>query len=204
MKNNFYTRFGKRGFDLLIAVPGLFLLSPFLLSIAFIIKITDPGPVLFIQTRIGKQFRPIRIYKFRSMLPGAEKQGAGITVAHDLRITRIGKILRATKMDELPQLLNVIKGDMSFVGPRPEVAEFVTLFKADYEDILKVRPGITDYASIEYRHEEDILTAYEDIRSGYIKEVLPAKIKLYKKYLQEISFLTDSKLIFMTIRKIFS
>jgi lipopolysaccharide/colanic/teichoic acid biosynthesis glycosyltransferase len=204
MPNNFYKRYGKRALDLVIAVTGFLLLSPFLLLIALLIKLTDHGPVFFIQRRVGREFNPITVYKFRSMKAGADREGIKITGRNDTRITRTGKLLRALKLDELPQLLNVIAGDMSIVGPRPEVEEFVTLFKEDYKHILSVRPGITDYASIEYRDEESVLAGYEDIRSGYIKEVLPAKIILYKKYIEELSLLTDLKLIFLTVRKIFT
>jgi lipopolysaccharide/colanic/teichoic acid biosynthesis glycosyltransferase len=203
MPNNFYRQYGKRALDLVITVPGCLLLSPFFLLVALLIKLSDHGPVLFIQQRVGRDFKPITLYKFRSMRVGAHEEGKNITGKNDPRITGIGKHLRKLKLDELPQLLNVINGEMSLVGPRPEVEEFVTVFKKDYEHILSVRPGVTDYASIEYRHEESILAGYDDLRSGYIKEVLPAKIILYKKYIQEMSLLTDIKLILLTIRKIF-
>ena len=138
------------------------------------------------------------------MVDDAERQGASITARGDMRITRIGKILRKKKIDELPQLFNVLKGDMSLVGPRPEVPEYVELFRKDYEKILKIKPGITDFATIEFRDEEDVLKKYSDPEDGYVKEVLPRKIELYKRYINEMSFSTDMKLIFKTLWRIVS
>lgn len=136
------------------------------------------------------------------MYIGADSKGGLITVAGDPRITRVGKIIRKYKLDEFPQLLNVFKGDMSLVGPRPEVKKYVDLFWDDFKDILKVKPGITDFASVEFRNEEEILKKYQDPEKAYIQEVLPQKIKLYKKYINEMSFTTDLKLIFLTLWRV--
>ena len=138
------------------------------------------------------------------MVDDAERQGASITARGDVRVTKVGNLIRKTKIDELPQLYNVLKGDMSFVGPRPEVSRYVELFKEDYIEILKIKPGITDYATIEFRDEEDVLKKYANPEEGYIKEILPRKIELYKRYISETSFSTDIKLIFKTLLRIFS
>jgi lipopolysaccharide/colanic/teichoic acid biosynthesis glycosyltransferase len=141
----------KRTFDIVAAALGVVILSPLLLMAAVLVKLSSPGPVFFQQERIGKGFRPFLIYKFRTMRPDAPATGMLITVGNDPRVTRIGRLLRKTKIDELPQLINVLKGDMSLVGPRPEVPKYVELFRADYDEILRVRPGITDLASLKYR-----------------------------------------------------
>jgi len=138
------------------------------------------------------------------MVDDAGKQGASITARGDTRVTKVGDLIRKTKIDELPQLYNVLKGDMSFVGPRPEVSKYVELFREDYIEILKIKPGITDYATIEFRDEEDVLKKYANPEEGYIKEILPRKIELYKRYISETSFSTDIKLIFKTLLRIFS
>ena len=151
---------------------------------------------------MGVNFKPFLLYKFRSMVADAPQKGLAITTGGDPRITKVGRFLRKTKIDELPQLINVLKGDMSIVGPRPEVAKYVEMFREDYQEILKVKPGITDYATIEFRDEEGVLKKYRDTEDGYIHEVLPLKIQLYKRYLKDKSFLTDMKLIFLTLWKI--
>lgn len=187
----------KRTFDVLAAAGGLAVLGPLLLLCAVAVKVTSPGPVLFRQERMGVGFRPFRLLKFRSMTHGA--RGAQVTSAGDARITPVGRILRKTKLDELPQLVNVLVGEMSLVGPRPEVRRYVEAFRDDYARILAVRPGITDFAAIEYRDEERILAASADPERAYLDEVLPAKIRLYNKYLERRSFLTDLTLIFRTL-----
>ena len=197
--NGFYIKYGKRILDILASLFGLIILSPFLLFITLLIKLSDPGPAFFTQIRIGQDFKPFRLIKFRSMVVDADRMGALVTSGDDPRITRIGRFLRKTKLDELPQLINVLRGDMSLVGPRPEVAKYIDVYRDDYKEILQVRPGITDYGAIEYRHEEEVLKQYKDPEEGYIKEVLPAKIKLYRKYISEVSFFTDMRLIFRTI-----
>jgi lipopolysaccharide/colanic/teichoic acid biosynthesis glycosyltransferase len=146
----------KRVFDIVFASLGLLCLSPLLLPVALLIKLDSPGPVFFRQERMGRGFRPFRIYKFRTMVRDAPRHGGPITFGADPRITTVGRALRKTKIDELPQLINVLRGQMSFVGPRPEVRRYVELFREDYEDILRVLPGITDLASLKYRHEESM------------------------------------------------
>lgn len=160
------------------------------------------GPVFFIQKRVGRNFKTFNLYKFRTMAVDAPQKGLFVTARNDSRITRVGRFLRKTKMDEIPQLINVLKGDMSLVGPRPEILKYVLMFKNDFKEILKIKPGITDYAAVEFRDEENILKKYKDTEDGYIKEVLPVKIKLYKRYLRDKSFITDMKLIFLTLWKI--
>ncbi len=202
MRSSFYINRGKRVFDFLATSVGLIFLIPLFLIVAILIKLQDRGPVFFRQKRVGKDFKPFYIYKFRTMVVNAEKIGPPITKGEDPRITPLGKFLRKFKIDELPQLFNVLKGEMSLVGPRPEVSKYVELFKEDYKKILKIKPGITDYAAIYFRNEEEILKKYPDPEEGYIKEVLPKKIKFYHQYLANISFLTDLKLIFLTLWKI--
>jgi len=202
MRNKFYTLYGKRFFDLAAAISGLIFLVPVLASVALLIKIIDGSPVFFVQKRVGRNFKIFNLVKFRSMAPGAETKGWIITAGDDPRVTRLGGFLRKTKMDELPQVFNVLKGDMSFVGPRPEVEEYVNIFRRDYEEILKARPGITDYASVIFRDEENVLKCYNNPRKGYVEDILPQKIALYKQYLKEAGFLTDTRLIFLTLVKI--
>ena len=192
----------KRLFDIFFSLAGIILLSPLLLLVALLVKLDSKGPVFFRQERIGLGFKPFRIYKFRTMVADAFLNGPLVTSVVDRRITRVGRFLRRTKIDELPQLLNVLKGDMSLVGPRPEVAKFVELFIDDYREVLEVRPGITDFAALEYCDEEDALKKYADPEEGYIREILPAKIRLYKKYLRERGLITDIKLIILTITRI--
>jgi len=204
MPNNFYTKYGKRIFDVATSIIGLIVLLPFFIIIAILIKLNDKGPIFYKQKRIGQNFKPFELLKFRTMIVNADKIGPAVTKDGDPRITKIGKFLRKTKLDELPQLWNVIRGDMSIVGPRPEVEKYIQYYKDDYKEILKVRPGITDYATIKFRNEEEILSKYDDTESAYIKYVLPEKIKLYKTYIKEISFLTDLKIIFWTLWRIVS
>ena len=192
----------KRLFDIIASSIVLILLMPLFGIIAILIKLKSPGPVFFAQRRIGRNFRPFILCKFSSMVTHAQKNDINITVEGDPRITKIGKLLRKTKMDELPQLWNVLKGDMSIVGPRPEVEKYVEMFMNEYQEILQVRPGITDYATIEFRNEEDILKKYSYPEEGYIKEILPRKIELYKRYLKDRSLSTDIKLIFLTLWKV--
>jgi lipopolysaccharide/colanic/teichoic acid biosynthesis glycosyltransferase len=191
----------KRLFDFVIALIGIILCLPFFAIVAVLIKFDSEGPVFFTQKRIGKDFRPFRIYKFRTMYSDAGNRGPRITVSGDSRVTRIGKLLRRHKIDELPQLFNVLKGEMSFVGPRPEVGEYVHLFKSDYKKLLKIRPGITDPASIEYAEEERILSHANDWEEEYRKRILPNKIRLSLEYLENRSFMNDLRLIFKTLLK---
>lgn len=190
----------KRGLDILVAACGLALLSPLFLIVALAIKADSAGPVLFRQERIGKGFAPFWMYKFRTMVKDATKRGGLLTSACDARITSVGRILRKTKVDELPQLINVLKGDMSLVGPlRPEVLQFVELYRCDYAPLLSVAPGITDMASLKYSDEQALLAKFENPEEEYILRLLPEKIHLGKQYLRQSSFIFDLALIGKTL-----
>ncbi len=190
----------KRLFDVVCATTGVLLLMPLFCLIALWIKMDSPGSVFFRQERVGRQGRVFRIYKFRTMCRDAEARGRQLTVGEDLRITRSGRMLRRLKLDELPQLLNVIKGEMSLVGPRPEVPKYVDLYpKAVRERVLSVTPGITDFASIEFKDENAILGRASDPEKAYIEEVLPVKLNYYERYVNERSLCLDFKLILATL-----
>ena len=189
----------KRAMDIAISTAALCVLWPVFLLIALAIVIDDPGPVFYRQVRVGRGGRPFRIFKFRTMVVDADKKGLSITVGRDSRITRVGAFLRKTKLDELAQLLNVLCGQMSFVGPRPEVPRYVELYTPYQRQVLLVRPGITDYASIAYRNENDLLAGADDPERMYIETIMPDKIELNMKYLREISPLADVRLILKTI-----
>ena len=189
----------KRAMDIAISAAALCVLWPVLLLIALAIVVDDPGPVFYRQVRVGRGGRPFRIFKFRTMVVDADKMGLSITVGRDSRITRVGAFLRKTKLDELAQLLNVLCGQMSFVGPRPEVPRYVELYTPYQRQVLLVRPGITDYASIAYRNENDLLAGADDPERMYIETIMPDKIELNMKYLREISPLTDVRLILRTV-----
>lgn len=191
----------KRSFDIISSLAGLILLIPFFIVVSILIKVDSKGPVFFAQERIGKDFRPFRILKFRTMVHG-DNNGPLITTREDKRITRIGKYLRRYKIDELPQLFNVLKGDMSLVGPRPEVKKYVDLFESDYRKILTVRPGITDPASIRYSNEEELLSQSPDHEEAYIKSILPEKINLSLEYVNNHTMMRDIMIILETIFKI--
>ena len=180
----------------------MFVLSPLLALIALLVKLDSPGPVFFRQERIGLGFRPFRLFKFRTMAVDAPERGPAITAGGDSRVTRVGRRLRRTKFDELPQLINVLRGEMSLVGPRPEVRKYVEIFRRDYEEILAVRPGITDYAAIEFHDEEKVLARFENPEEGYVREVLPRKIALYREYLARRGFWVDLGIIFRTVLRI--
>jgi lipopolysaccharide/colanic/teichoic acid biosynthesis glycosyltransferase len=197
-----YARYFKRIFDFVTSLCGLIVLSPMFIVVAVLIKKEDGGRVFFRQTRVGQNGKLFKIYKFRTMVENAEKMGARVTRGDDPRVTKIGKVLRKYKIDELPQLVNVLKGEMSLVGPRPEVPEYVNAYKKDYEKILKVKPGVTDFAALEYIDEEGLLKDTEDPEKVYLEKILPEKMKYYEKYIREISFLTDLKLILKTILRI--
>ncbi len=175
----------KRSLDILGAGVGLIFFFPFLAIIAAAIKLTSPGPVFFRQERVGHHGRIFRIYKFRSMRADSHLRGARLTASDDQRITRLGAFLRRHKLDELPQLINVVVGDMSLVGPRPEVKEFVDLFPGEYARILKVRPGITHQGTLMFRNEEDILAGTADPRALYLRFVMPLKLKIYQDQLEQ-------------------
>jgi lipopolysaccharide/colanic/teichoic acid biosynthesis glycosyltransferase len=190
----------KRGVDILAAVLGLIILAPLFVLVALLIKADSPGPVSFRQERIGKEFRPFRIYKFRTMVQDAPLRGGALTASGDPRITRVGKILRRAKIDELPQLINVLKGDMSLVGPlRPEVRHYVELFRRPYESILTMRPGITDLASLKRPNEQGILAAFEDPEEEYVRHLLPEKLQLGEEYLRRSSLVFDLTVIAKTL-----
>ena len=191
----------KRIFDITLSLLGLIILLPFMLIIAILIKIDSKGPIFFKQIRVTKGEREFKILKYRTMRVGSDKYSQ-ITVGKDKRITKIGSFLRKYKLDEIPQLINVLIGDMSLVGPRPEVPKYVALYTDEQKEILKVRAGITDYASIEFSDENDLLASEKNPEEAYIEKVMPKKIELNKKYLSEISVLTDIKIILLTIKKI--
>lgn len=192
----------KRMMDIAVSAAALCVLWPLYLIIALAIVIDDPGPVFYRQVRVGRGGKPFRIFKFRSMVVDADKKGLEITVGHDRRITRVGAFLRKTKLDELAQLINVLCGQMSFVGPRPEVPRYVELYTPYQRQVLLVRPGITDYASIAYRNENDLLDAAQDPERMYIEQIMPAKIELNMKYLREISPAADIRLILKTVEAV--
>jgi lipopolysaccharide/colanic/teichoic acid biosynthesis glycosyltransferase len=193
----------KRLFDIVVSSLGLVLLSPLMTGAALLIKLDSKGPIFFRQERIGKGFRAFYIFKFRTMVQDAPHKGGPLTAGDDPRVTRVGRFLRKAKIDELPQLINVLKGEMSLVGPRPEVRPYVELFPKDYEEILKVRPGITDLASLKYRDEAVTLQRAENPEDEYLRRVLPDKIRLAKEYINKASFSFDLKLILRTIFKLF-
>jgi lipopolysaccharide/colanic/teichoic acid biosynthesis glycosyltransferase len=191
----------KRLFDLICAGAGLLLLSPLLLGIALWIKLDSAGPVFFRQQRVGRFGVPFRIHKFRTMQDDASALGPQLTVGADPRITRAGRVLRAAKLDELPQLLDVIAGTMSLVGPRPEVPRYVALYPSALRDkVLSVRPGITDPASIAYRDESALLAAASDPERVYVEQVMPAKLRFAAEYVEQRSMFGDLRLIGATLR----
>jgi lipopolysaccharide/colanic/teichoic acid biosynthesis glycosyltransferase len=187
-----------RVFDVACAAAGLLLLLPVLAAIAAAILWDDGAPVFFSQTRVGRRGRPFRIWKFRTMRAGS--RGSAVTAAGDARVTRTGAVLRRFKLDELPQLFNVLKGDMSLVGPRPEVPEYVELEAPIWQAVLQVRPGVTDLATLLYRDEERLLGSAGDPNELYRETVLPAKLMLNLGYLHSRSFPRDLTLILLTIR----
>jgi len=190
----------KRIFDLLLVIPGLIVLSPVFLLIFFLISRDSDGPILFRQKRVGLNGQVFNVLKFRTMIVNAEQKGAKITTSGDSRITKTGCWLRKYKLDELPQLINVLKGDMSLVGPRPEVPEYVEFYTDEQKKkVLSVLPGITDRASIEFRNENDILKNSKDPVQDYKEKILPIKLDYYEKYVEERSLWLDLKLIIKTI-----
>ncbi len=194
----------KRIFDFCASLSGLVLLSPLFLLIAISIKRDSSGPVFFRQTRVGRQGQPFRIHKFRTMATDAPANGLQLTVGADPRITRTGYWLRKYKLDELPQLIDVLRGKMSLVGPRPEVPKYVEHYPPDVKQIvLSVRPGITDNASIEYRDENDILARSDDPEREYIEKVMPVKLEYYRRYVKERSMSGDLAIILRTFGAIF-
>ncbi|MGO9086146.1 MAG: sugar transferase [Candidatus Sulfotelmatobacter sp.] len=185
-----------RTFDVFCAALGLLLLSPLFCAIAVAIKLGDGGPVFYKQIRVGRSFRSFRIWKFRSMVVDADRGGL-LTAPEDSRLTRVGRWLRQYKLDELPQLFNVLKGDMQFVGARPEVERYVQMFRPQYAVILQERPGITDPATLAYRREEQIFSATR-MEQQYVEEILPAKLKLSLDYQMRRNLLSDVRILFQT------
>jgi lipopolysaccharide/colanic/teichoic acid biosynthesis glycosyltransferase len=191
----------KYAFDLFAATVGLMALTPIFLCIAVVIKIDSPGPVFFRQERVGRQGRPFRIHKFRTMRTGAEQDGK-LTVASDPRVTRVGRYLRKMKLDELPQLFDILSGSMSLVGPRPEVPRYVALYPPEVRQIvLSVKPGVTDPASIAFRNESEMLDC-DDPERLYIDRIMPAKLAHYVDYVRTRSFVGDLRVIVRTIEVI--
>ncbi|MBK7683650.1 MAG: sugar transferase [Bacteroidetes bacterium] len=193
----------KRLFDLLVSLIMSVLLSPLLLVLALAVKFSSKGPAFYMQERIGKNQIPFRIFKFRTMFLDADKKGLITVGGRDPRVTRVGYFLRKYKLDELPQLFNVVLGEMSLVGPRPEVKRYVEMYSVEQKKVLEVKPGITDYASIEYANENELLGKAKDPEKMYVEEIMPAKLKLNLRYVEEKSFFVDLKIIFRTAMKIF-
>ncbi len=193
----------KRVFDIICSAVGLLILSPFLLIMAVFVKLSSPGSIFFNQTRIGKNGKPFQLVKFRTMHTGSHRNGLLTIGDQDRRITRIGKFLRKYKLDELPQLWNVLHGEMSIVGPRPEVAKYVALYTLQQRDVLLVKPGISDFASITFVDENQLLGRVNNPENYYIHEILPKKLSLNLKYIESQSFFTDLKIIWFTIKALF-
>jgi lipopolysaccharide/colanic/teichoic acid biosynthesis glycosyltransferase len=190
----------KRLFDMIISACGLVLASPIMLAIALAVRFESSGPAFFRQTRVGRGGKPFTILKFRSMYFSPESAGGPLTAANDRRVTTVGSFLRRTKLDELPQLINVLKGDMSLVGPRPEVPRFVEEYPDDLRNIiLSVRPGITDEASIEFRNEDQFLGESGDAETRYVQQILPRKLELYARYARGNTLLGDLKILMRTL-----
>lgn len=188
----------KRILDIMMSALGLVILSPILFVLAAWIKMDSPGPVFYRGVRAGRHGRPFRIYKFRSMVINADRIGGPSTPADDPRVTKPGRFIRRYKLDELPQLVNVLKGDMSFVGPRPEVMQYVALYSVDEQNILSVRPGITDWASIANPDEGALLAGAADPEKTYLEQIRPQKIRLQLKYVKNQSLLGDLKILLET------
>ncbi len=189
----------KRLFDIVSCLIVFVVILPVLILIAITIKLTSQGPIFFIQTRIGQNRKEFRLLKFRSMRVNADQIGPLVTVQGDNRITPFGRFLRRTKLDELPELLNVIKGDMSVVGPRPEVPRYTKHYKPEWERAFSVKPGITDLSTLQFRDEESCIQGALDYELGYINIVLPIKMKLVLEYVDNQSFWIDIKIIILTI-----
>lgn len=197
-----FYRFFKRVFDIAAAAVGLLVWSPVLIIIALLIKKEDGGPVFYRGLRVGKDGKEFRMFKFRTMVVNADKIGGSSTSDDDSRITKTGKWLRKYKLDELPQLINVVKGDMSIVGPRPEVPYYVKMFNAEERKILSVKPGITDWATLWNNDEGALLAGSPDPEKEYVEKIRPQKLRLQLKYVNERSFFTDLKIIALTLKAI--
>lgn len=196
---NFLTRF----FDFIFSLTGLIILSPVLIVISIIIVLNSRGGIFFFQNRVGKDNKDFRLWKFRTMFSDSEKHGQITVGKNDSRITAPGKFLRKYKLDELPQLVNVLTGEMSLVGPRPEVRKYVDLYSPEQKKVLRVKPGITDYASIEFADENEILARSSHPLKTYVEEIMPAKIELNMKYISDPSLKNYFHIILLTLKKIF-
>lgn len=193
----------KRLFDVLLSALALLILSPLMLAVAVAVRVDSPGPAIFRQTRVGRGGRPFSMLKFRSMATAQAPGASVLTVADDARVTRVGALLRSSKLDELPQLVNVLTGDMSLVGPRPEVPRYVALYPPRLRDLIfSVRPGITDEASIEFRNESDLLAGAADPEKRYLEEILPRKLEIYARYARERSFAGDLRILLRTVGRV--
>ncbi|WP_418511294.1 sugar transferase [Corallibacter sp.] len=192
----------KRLFDIIFSLIGLILFLPLLLIIALVLKIESKGPVFYLQSRVGKNNTDFKIFKFRTMYVGSDKKGLLTVGDKDPRVTNVGYFLRKYKLDELPQLINVFIGNMSFVGPRPEVRKYVDYYSNSDKEILSVKPGITDYASIEFRDEAELLKTTDNPEKLYLETIMPQKIILNKKYINDVSIFNDFKIIVKTIEAI--
>ena len=201
---NIFYLVSKRIFDILVSFIFLLLLLPFFIIIAIAVKAGSHGPVFYIQKRVGKNFKEFKMFKFRTMVTGADRKGLLTIGANDARVTQTGAFLRKYKLDELPQLINVLKGDMSIVGPRPEVKKYVDQYNEEERKVMTIQPGITDLVSIRFFNENEILSRYEDPETGYVKEVMPEKLRLNLEYMEHRSFLNDLTIIVKTIARIFS
>ena len=189
----------KRGFDLIASGLALLLLSPLILTSAIAVRLTSTGPVFFKQTRVGKSRREFRLIKFRTMRMNAETSGPSVTARGDTRITPVGRFLRRTKLDELPELWNVLIGDLSLVGPRPEVPRYAATYLPEWERIFSIRPGITDPATLQFRDEEAVLEAAQDSEAAYVNVVIPMKVKLALDYVDNWTIRLDLKLLILTV-----
>ncbi len=190
-------------FDAIFGLAGFIILLPALAVIAAAIRLTSPGPALFRQERVGRNGIPFDILKFRTMVARAEEQGLKITVGRDPRVTPLGEFLRRFKLDELPQILNILKGEMSFVGPRPEVPQYVALYTPAQRRVLSIKPGVTDLASIKFRRESELLGQSADPEKTYIEEIMPQKLAINLEYVDKASLSYDLRLIWMTLREVF-
>ena len=192
----------KRIFDIFFSFFGIIILLPLFIIISSLILFSSKGGVLYKQTRVGRKNRDFTLLKFRTMFTNSDKKGLLTVGLSDKRVTKVGKYLRKYKLDELPQLLNILKGEMSFVGPRPEVRKYVNLYNHEQIKVLDVKPGLTDYASIEYMDESDLLAQSNNPEQTYIQVIMPAKLKLNFKYIENISLMTDISILLKTLRHI--
>ncbi len=195
---------GKRIFDLLAALIGLTVLSPLLLVVSLLIKLDSPGPVFYRGDRIGRDGIPFKMFKFRTMVVDADRMGPALTHSGDPRVTRMGRVLRRWKIDEIPQLINIVRGEMSFVGPRPEAPDYVKHYTPEQREVLRVRPGITGPTQIKYRHEETLLSRFADREEAYITIIMPQKLAIDLQYVRSRTFLRDLLLIAQTVLAVFT